>query len=149
MKENTFYNCYFKNQNFLHKPQQKSLKSLILDLKKDKIRLYYKVYKKFIRLKCKKETKHLSLIKPRVLLKKKLLILNKTLTKKELQNLDVLNNNNFYKNLDSIKLLVGNLRGYTTYYDEVYSSLKTKHLNFNIYSRNFRHDSSEGRADNC
>jgi hypothetical protein len=149
MKENTFYNFYFKNQNFLHKPQQKSLKSLILDLKKDKIKLYSKIYKKFIRLTCKKETKHVSLIKPKALFKEKILILNKKLTKKELQNLDVLNNNKLYKNLDSTELLVGNLRGYTTYYDEVYSSLKTKHLNFNIYSKNFRHGSSEGRADDC
>src|SRR5690348_44822 len=104
MKENTFYNFYFKNQNFLHKPQQKSLKSLILDLKKDKIKLYSKIYKKFIRLTCKKETKHVSLIKPKALFKEKILILNKKLTKKELQNLDVLNNNKFYKNLDSTEL---------------------------------------------
>ena len=121
-KENMVNTFNFKCQKLLYAPNLKSFVNTIFDIEKDKKRIYYSNYKKFLRLKSYKSTisKGLSKKNKNSLIKEKVQLLNTKLTKKKITSFQLLNNNFFYSNVKLIKLKSGYLKGYTTYSDKIF-----------------------------
>ena len=122
IKENKIVTFNFKPQKLLYAPNFKSFINTIFDIEKNKKRILYSNYKKFLRLKTYKRTMNKDFLKKnqKALIKEKIQLLNCKLTKKNTINLQLLNDNFFYTNLKATKLKSGYLKGYSAYSDKIF-----------------------------